>query len=256
MNTPAGEAIHLQHCMDTSATIYKGKVSFVNYEKFFATIEYGQGSKQKSVNCKTNADDTNKKPHQFRLGDVVNFQLRLSARGDKMTAYNVKYLHNEAIDLLIQKAANENRFSGYLKKVEGKYFVKEWECYILFPLKLSPWEKPPAETAENIAIAFKFINLEKPNALMAELFSHSFIPEYKMAWQHFKNEIDVEAKVTRISPHAVYLGMFNDKIQAKLSLTEINKDEIKEGDIIPVKITHLTNDRIVVKKVSGLPAGE
>lgn len=237
--------------MDAEQTTYKGKVSFINYEKFFATIEYLHGAKQKSVNCKTNAEDTNKKPHQFRLGDVVSFQLRLSDRGDKMTAFNVKYLHNEAIDLLIQKTLKENRFSGYLKKVDDKYFVKEWESYVLFPLKLSPWEKPPAATAENEPIAFKLANLEKPNALMAELFSHSFIPEYKMAWQHFKNEIDAEGKVIKISPHAVYLGLFDDKIQAKLSLTDIDKDLVKEGDIIPVKITHLTNDRIVVKKATG-----
>ena len=54
-----------------------------------------------------------------------------------MTATNVKYLHNTAINLLVQKAAIENRFSGYLKKVEDKYFVKEWETYISFPLQLS-----------------------------------------------------------------------------------------------------------------------
>ncbi|MBL7746663.1 MAG: hypothetical protein JNM19_04505 [Chitinophagaceae bacterium] len=237
--------------MDTASAIYKGKVSFVNYEKFFATIEYLQGAKQKSVNCKTNADDTNKKPHQFRLGDVVSFQLRLSDRGDKMTAYNVKYLYNEAIDLLIQKSALENRFSGYLKKVDDKYFVKEWDSYILFPLKLSPWEMPPAPTAENEAIAFKLANLDKPNALVAELFSHSFIPEYKMAWQHFKNEIDADAVVMRVSPHAVYLGLFDNKIQAKLSLADAGKASLKEGDIVSVKITHLSDDKIAVKRVEN-----
>lgn len=237
--------------MDAATTIYKGKVSFINYEKFFATIEYSHGAKQKSVNCKTNADDTNKKPHQFRLGDVVSFELRLSDRGDKMTAFHVKYLYNEAIDLLIQKAAIENRFSGYLKKVEDKYFVKECECYVLFPLKLSPWENPPAPTAENVAIAFKLANIEKPNAIAAELFSHSYIPAFKMAMQHFKNEIDVDARVTKISPHAVYLGLFEDKIQAKLPLTEIDKDQVKEGDIIPIRITHLTTDKIVVKRITG-----
>ncbi|MBL7730049.1 MAG: hypothetical protein JNM88_02645 [Chitinophagaceae bacterium] len=239
--------------MEKEPATYRGKVSFINHEKFFATIEYRQGAKQKSVNCKINADDINKKPHQFRLGDVVSFQLRLSDRGDKMTAYNVKYLHNEAIDLLIQKSALENRFSGYLKKVDDKYFVKELNSYILFPLKLSPWEMPPAQAAENVAIAFSLANLEKPNALVAELFCHSFIPEYKMAWQHFINEIDADAIVTRISPHAVYLGLFDNKIQAKLSLKDAGNEKLKEGDTIPVKITHLSEDKIAVKRLSSLP---
>src|SRR5205809_1148100 len=142
--------------------VYKGKISYINFEKQFATIEYLQNCKLKSVNCKTNAADGENKPQAYRLGDRVSFQLKLSDRGDKMAAYNVKFLHNESIDLLIQKAAIENRFSGYLKIVDDKYFVKEWESYILFPLQLSPWEKPPVESAANEAISFKLINLEKP----------------------------------------------------------------------------------------------
>jgi hypothetical protein len=235
--------------MDTSQEIYKGKISFINYEKLFATIDYTHNNKQKSVNCKTYVPGSEKKPHHYRLGDVVNFQMKLSDRGDKMTAFNVKFLHNTEIDLLIQKAAIENRFSGYLKKAEDKYFVKEWETYILFPLQISAWENPPAATAENVAIAFKLANLDKPASIAAELFSHSFIPEYRMALQHFTNEIDIDAVVTKISPHAVYLNLFNDKIHAKLPLTAVEKDTLKPGDIVPVRIIHLTANRIVVKRV-------
>lgn len=240
--------LHLQQ-MENKSPVYKGKVSFINFEKHFATLDYLQGTKQKSVNCKTDIPGSGKKPHQFRLGDVVSFELKLSDRGDKMTAYNVKYLHNTAIDLLIQRAAIENRFSGYLKRVEDKYFVKELESYILFPLQLSPWEKPPADTAENEAISFKLTNIDKPNAITAELFSHSFIPEYKMALQHFDKEIDIDAVVYKVSPHGIYLNLFEDKIQAKLPLTAFQPDEVKEGDTVPVIITHLTNSRIVVKRV-------
>lgn len=231
--------------------LYKGKISFINYEKYFATIDYLHNNKQKAVNCKTNAADSGKKPHQYRLGDEVSFQLKLSDRGDKMTAYNVKYLHNTAIDLLIQKAVIENRFAGYLKIVEGKFFVKEWDSYVLFPIQLSPWEKPPVETAANEAISFKLLNLVKPNSIVAELFSHNYIPEYKKALQHFNNKIDIEAVVYKISPHAVYVNLFEDKIQAKLQLTNEEKDQLKEGDTIKVLITHLTNSRIVIEKVKG-----
>lgn len=229
--------------------LYKGKISFINYEKQFATIEYLHNNKEKSVNCKTNAADSGKKPHLYRLGDGVSFQLKLSDRGDKMTAYNVKFTHNTDIDLLIQRAAIENRFSGYLKIVEDKYFVKEWNSYILFPLQLSPWEKPPVETAANEAISFKLVNPGKRNSIAAELFSHNYIPEFKKALQHFNNKIEIEAIVYKISPHAVYLNLFSDKIQAKLAIAGIEKDQVKEGDTIPVLITHFTNTRIVVKKI-------
>jgi hypothetical protein len=241
--------VPLQAAMDNSTPQYRGKISFINHEKLFATIEYLQGTKPRSVNFKLTAETVNKKPHQYRLGDVVSFRTRLSDRGDKMAAYDVSYLHNTAIDLLIQRAAIENRFSGYLKKVEDRYFIKEADSYILLPLQLSPWEIPPAPTAENVMIAFSLLNTDKPNALIAELFSHSYIPEYRMALQHFNNEIDAEAIVTRISPHAVYLGLFNNKLQAKLPLAAFEKEEVKEGMTVPVLITHLTPARIVVKRI-------
>ena len=228
--------------------ILKGTISFVNYEKNFATIEYLQGIKKKSVNCKTDFESTGRKSHHFRMGDTVSFQLRLSDRGDKMTAYNIKYLHNTELDLLIQRAAIENRFSGYLKKTGEKYFVKEWNSYIFFPLQLSPWEKPPVETAENQAISFRLLNLDRPNNIVAELFSHNYIPAYKKAVQHFKNEITIDAVVYKVSPHGIYLHLFDEKIQAKLPLGSSEQSPEKTGDIIPVLITHLSNTRIVVKR--------
>jgi hypothetical protein len=231
--------------MDES--ILKGTISFVNYEKQFATINYELKGKKKEVNCKTNATVEGRKPHYFRIGDHVSFQLRLSDRGDKMTAFNVKFVHNPALDTLIQKAAIENRFSGYLKLVDDKYFVKEWDNYLLFPLQLSPWEKPPAETADNAAISFKLVNLDKKNAIAAELFSHNYIPEYKKALQHFDHEINIEAVVYKISPHAAYLNLFGENFQAKLPLKE--NDTLKEGDTVQVMIKHLTPMRVVVERV-------
>lgn len=226
-------------------SIYKGKVSFIDFDKQFATIEYLRANKQKSITCKLYAEGNSKKPHQFRLGDVVTFLIKLTDRGDRETAYEVKYLHNEAIDLLIQKANIENRFNGYLKKVEDKYFVKEWNTYILFPLQLSPWEKPPVTTAENQAVTFTLLNIDKPNAIVAELFSHNYTPAYKKAAQHCNNKIDTKAIVTRISPHAVYVTLFEGEICAKLKITDA---PLQIGDELDVLITHLSPYKIVIER--------
>ena len=230
--------------------IYKGKISYVNYEKHFATIDYSHNNKHKSVNCKTSAVDSSKKPQHYRLGDEVSFQLRLSDRGDKMTAYNVKYRHNEAIALLIQKAAIENRFSGYLKKIDDSYFVKEVDSYIFFPLQLSQWEVPPATTAENEVISFSLVNLEKPNAIKAELFSHFYISEYKKAQFYFEKKFEIDAVVAKITSFAVYLNLFSDKLQAKLNISPEENESVKEGDTIKIIITHLTPFKIAVNKTS------
>jgi hypothetical protein len=230
-----------------SEEIYKGHISFVSYEKHFATIDYVKNGKPKSVNCKT-LDSEGRKRHHFRVGDNVQFELRLSDRGDKMTADKVKFLYNTQLEVLLNKAVLENRFAGYLKKVDDEWLIKERESYIFFPLRLSKWEKMPAEQALNEVINFSIQNLDKPNQLVAELFSHDFIPEYRQAQQLYKDKKPVEAIVVRVSPYAVYLEMLGGKIQAKINVKE-GQEAMKEGDKVEVMITYLSPQRIVVEKV-------
>ena len=238
--------------MDES--IHRGNISYINHEKHFATIDYTSNNKKKSVNCKTNEQGKSVtgaviKRHVFRLGDVVDFQLKLSDRGDKLTAYNIKFLYNTSLEQLINKAAVENRFSGYFKIVDEKFFVKEWDSYLFFPLQLSPWEKPPVESAANEAITFRLINLDKPNRITAELFSHTYLPEYLKATQYFNDKKEIDAVVAKVSPYGIYLNLFSDKVQAKLPVSDGGEQQYKEGDPIRVIITHLGPSRIVVEKV-------
>ncbi|MBO9657961.1 MAG: hypothetical protein J7527_03975 [Chitinophagaceae bacterium] len=230
-----------------SDEIYKGHITFVNYEKHFATIDYlkdGKSGKMKSVNCKTISPD-GKKLHHFRVGDNIQFQLRLSDRGDKMTAYNIKFLYNTHLEVLLNKAVEENRFAGYLKKVDDGWLIKERNSYIFFPLRLSKWEAQPAEEAVNEVINFSIQNQGKRNQLYAELFSHSYIPEYKQAVELSKQQKPVEATVTRVSQYAAYVTILGGKIQSKL---ENGIDGLKEGDKLEVKITYITPYRVVVEK--------
>lgn len=239
-----------------ATTIYKGTISFVNHDKQYVTIDYDKEGKKKTINCKTNVKDPanedkkTRKPHLFRIGDEVNFQVKLSERGDKMIAYNIKFLYNTELEKLLNKAKVENRFSGYLKVVDDELFVKEWDSYIFFPLKLSKWENPPAESAFNEAISFKLINTDKPNAIAAELFSHDFIPEYRKALEHVKNKTPIEATVSKVSAYAVYMDLFdNHKMEAKIQLPAEGLEEVKAGDKVKVRITYLSSSRMVVKTI-------
>jgi len=239
-------------------TVLRGTISFVNHDKQYATIEYELNGKIKTVNCKMDQAEPSKQdgkkgtkePHKFRIGDEVNFQVKRSEKGDKMIAHNVKFLYNQELEKLISRAALENRFSGYLKVVDDELFVKEWDSYIFFPLKLSNWENPPAESAFNEAITFKLLNLDKPNAIAAELFSHDFIPEYRKAMDLFNTKKPVEATVIKVSPFAIYLDLFgNNKMQAKIQLPAEGLGEVKAVDKIRVIITYLSSSRIVVERV-------
>ncbi len=234
--------------MDNTAII-KGKITSVNHEKQYVSIEYLHKDKKKTITCKTEDKEKTKKPHQYRAGDAVSFQIKGADRGKRIVAWDLKFLYNTAIEQLIHKAETDNRFKGYLKLVDDQFFVKEWDNYLFFPLVLSKWENPPAEKSFNEPVEFKLLHLDKPNKLAAELFTHDYIPEFRKAVQHFKNKIEIDAPVAKVSPYGAYLDLFGNKIQAKIQLPAEELSALKAGDILKVIITYLSNTRIVVEKV-------
>jgi len=237
-----------------------GKITFINHDKDYATIEYTLNGKKKSINgnigekeqLKLKAEKIIKKIHQFHVGDEVSFIINLSARGDKMIADCIEFKFNNALDSLINKSAIENRFVGYLKKVDDDYFVKETGSYIFFPLKLSPWERKPQDSNLNEPYFFRLENTDKPDKTTAAPFKSQFIPEYMEALKHFKNETPLEATVYRVTPHGIFVNILSDKLQAKLPVPKKDEgpmqDDVKVGDIVKIRITYLSSSRIIIER--------
>lgn len=232
-----------------SNTLLTGCVSFVNHEKKYIIIEYEQSGKKKVVNA--NVDEKHlKKKHVFHIGDAVSFTVGLSGRGDRMVATNLQFMYNNALDVLINKAKTENNFIGYLKIADDKYFVKEIDSYLFFPVPVSPWQLKPTEAELNEAVTFALDNLEKKEKITASLFTQKFIPEYYSAERAFKKQEVVETEVYKISPHGIYLNVFGDKVQAKVSADADNVPAgIKIGDKLKVQITYFSKMKIVVELV-------
>jgi hypothetical protein len=229
-----------------SNTVLQGQVSFVNHEKKYVMIEYTINEKKKTINGIIDV----KEKHFFQIGDVVNFTAGLSGRGDKMVASNIKFKYNTALDVLINKAKTENSFIGYLKIADDKYFVKEIDSYIFFPVPLSPWQIKPTEEELNEAVTFSLENMENKEKITAKLFNNNYIPEFYTAVKNNKAKTPIEATVTKVTPHGIYLNVIGDKIQAKISVEKNNSlAQLKPGDKLMVQITYLSTARIIVEPV-------
>lgn len=239
-----------------------GKISFINHDKNYATIEYEHNGKKKTISGnisekeqeKLKKEKIIKKVHQFHVGDEVSFIVALSGRGDKMVADCLQFHFNNALDNLINKSYEENRFVGYLKKVEEDYFVKETGSYIFFPLILSPWEKKPKIDNLNEPIFFKLENTDKPDKVTAVLFRSEYIPEYMYALQCVKKKTVLEAKVYKVTAHGIFVDVIDKKIQAKITADK-KVDDVKSlplveaGDVLKVIITYLGTSKIIVSLV-------
>ena len=237
----------------------QGTVTFIHHDKDYATIDYEQNGKKKSINAligeivqqRWKVEKIIKKVHHFRIGDEVSFIIVPSQRGDKMVADCVTFLYNNALTNMLQKAAIDNKFVGYLKEVQGKYFVKETASYISFPLLISPWEASPPAGFVNEAVFFQLDNFDSAEKVSASFCKHQFIPEYTKAMFHFKNKTTVKATVTSIKPHAVWVSILNEKINAKLKVVTVNKQEntLNLKDSIEVIISYLSPFKIVIEQV-------
>jgi ribosomal protein S1 len=235
--------------------LLEGTISFVQYDKKYVSIEYLHNGKLKTINGSIKETSSIKegkatnKPHHFREGDAVSFVLTRSARGDKMVADQIQYRFNNSLSTLLHKATTENKFMGYLKKVDEGYFIKETGSYHFFPLKRSPWEKEFSPNELNEPVFFILENFSNPDKATALLLSRQFIPEYKKAQHYFENKTWIDARVFKITPHGIYLDVIGNKIQAKLPLPA-GKTELKEqpGDTIKITITYLGPEKIVVKR--------
>lgn len=231
----------------------EGKISFINHDKKYAMIDYEEANKKKTV--RADIDDKKqkelkekkliKKTHHFMVGDVVSFQVKLSDRGDRMMATSVEFLYNNTLDVLINKSLLTNKFIGYLKMVDDKYFVKEIDSYLFFPVPFSPWQIIPEELELNEQVFFSLENIERKEKIFASLFNNKYIPEFEQAVKLFKTKTALSAEVFKVSPHSIYLNVIGNKIQAKIDFEE----GLHVGDKIEVLISYLGKNKIAVVKV-------
>ena len=231
----------------------EGKISFINHDKKYAMIDYEEANKKKTV--RADIDDKKqkelkekkliKKTHHFMVGDVVSFLVKLSDRGDRMMATSVEFLYNNTLDVLINKSLLTNKFIGYLKMVDDKYFVKEIDSYLFFPVPFSPWQIIPEELDLNEQVFFSLENIERKEKIFASLFNNKYVPEFEQAVKLFKTKTALSAEVFKVSPHSIYLNVIGNKIQAKIDFEE----GLHVGDKIEVLISYLGKNKIAVVKV-------
>jgi ribosomal protein S1 len=238
-----------------------GTISFINHEKGYATIDYLVNGKKKTINgnigekeqLKLKAEKVIKKIHQFHVGDEVSFILAQSPRGDRMIADKIVFRFNNSLDNIRNKAAVDNKFVGYLKKVGDDYFVKETGSYIFFPLILSPWEEKPNDNSLNDPIFFSLNNADKPGKMTASLLRSKYIPEYLTAKKYFEKKSVIDSTVYKITPHGIFVNVVGDKVQAKIPVEKADEEsktgnDLKVGDTVKVIITYLGHAKIIVER--------
>ena len=250
----------IKHFMNPNSIT--GKITFIHHEKNRAVIEYMDNGKKKTINANLDLKEQQiakeqkprKKTHRFLIGDHVTFVIKKTGvNGTVVFADSLKYQYNTALELLINKAAVENKFLGYIKITDDDYFIKEIDSYLFFPLALSAYEIAPTAKETEQPVYFKLDKIEKPDKITASLYNHNYIPEFLTAVAHYKKKEIIDAVVYNITAFGIYLNLVNNKIKAKLSMDDslqkkIEDNSIQLNSVIRVKIKHISSTRIVVEE--------
>ena len=240
-----------------SAKVLEGAITYINHEKQYAMIEYVDGNKKKIAKGKIDLltqkgwleKNKIKKTHQYSVGDALQFNLETVPKTGNLAAVNLQFKFNTALNNLQQKARTENKFLGYLKNVDDEFFVKEIDSYLFFPVKLSPWQLPPDEKDFNEPVTFSLLQPEKKESLLVTLTDNKYLPEFNEAVKLFKSKAVVDAEITRLSSHSVYVNVVGEVITGKIKNELLNLEGLKVGDKIPVRISYLSKDKLAVEPV-------
>lgn len=80
--------------------------------------------------------------HQFSFGDELSFKVNQSRiNPSKLEAYDLNFIRNQRIELLIKESKEKGILRGYIKKHNsGKWMIKHAVSYVHIPIHITDWE--------------------------------------------------------------------------------------------------------------------
>jgi len=142
---------------------------FIESEKFEEFFFYIDNKENKTKDL----EGLKKTKHKFCLGDEVQFRLRKSSLKDQsdFEAYDLIFIKNRRIELLLEEANNNKILKGYLKLIgDDNFYVKHIPTYIFIKLKISKSETCLQENyfqKINSLVEFELTQSENTDKLLA-----------------------------------------------------------------------------------------
>ena len=218
-----------------------GFIESENFEEFYFYIDT---KKNKS----NDEHELQKKQHKFCLGDEVQFKLRKSLiNQSELEAYDLKFIKNRRIELLLEEAKNNKILKGYLKLIgDDNFYVKHIPSYIFIKLKISKSETDIQDNyynKTNSLVEFELTQFEKTDKLSAVLINRKFKEIDKPILNIIESKEVITATITGRNLKGYYVTILDNTIKSFIYLKKDTMDltDFKKGEKIKVIIKETTN---------------
>lgn len=218
-----------------------GFIESENFEEFFFYID----KKEYNVN-KNNGGIKNTK--KFCLGDEVKFKLRKSLIYEfELEAYDIIFVKNRRIELLIEEAKQNKILNGFLKLIDDdNFYVKHIPTYIFIKLKISKSETDIQDNYYNkinSLVEFELTHIEKIDKLSAVLTNRKFKDVDKTILNIIESKEVITATITGRNLKGYYVTFLDNTTKSFIYLKKDTMDltNFKKGEKINVIIKETTN---------------
>jgi hypothetical protein len=195
--------------------------------------------------------------HQFSYGDELSFKLNQSRRDpSKLEAYDLTFIRNQRIDLLLEEAKTNEPLRGYIKKhSSGKWMIKHAASYVHIPIQITDWEINTAAVyaaREDEIVNFKLTQTEQVHKLAAVLVDAQFAPEYYAVLALQKSQEITPASLVGKNEDGYFTTLLDGKVEAFLPISQNLTDaerallsNLKKGSELPTRVKNIYPNRRV-----------
>lgn len=207
-----------------------GFISYVNNNKHYGFIDSPDLDIDQIFFHTTNC---NKKYKNIYKGDKVSFEFD-PLYDEESGAKEITFIKNASLDSLKEDYKNGKILTGFLKKIDGNYYVKDRDTYIFIQLIIASYEINLEDVYEeklNTIIDYRITTFTSKNKIRAININRQFLPNCKLLIEGNKTEGQIMTIVKGGYQIKIY-----DNILGFLpkSLAEKSKFILEEGDIVNV----------------------
>lgn len=243
--------------------IYEGVVTFYNPAKHFGFIQseawrelffFLDPVQFKALSSHERIEVKSK----FVRGDEVYFNVRYSDKSKGPAAYNLHFIKNERSDRLKELVELYSVLPGFIKKIDGNYYIKDKATYLFIPIHISKWEIGLQETYENrlnklvtYSILKKYKNPEAWNATITD---RKFNEAYIRLKECKDNRIVLPAKIIKMNRHGYYASLLNGTVSAFMLFNKKGSvpSSFPKGEIIEVTIRSVHDSGVLIQLVGPI----
>lgn len=245
-----------------SDTVYKGIVTYFTVERHFGFIESDDHQDlfffiEKTRTRKSNPEGRKLRRETYFRGDEVYYKIKRSSKNEnRIEACDVSFIKNDKIDEYLALIREQKPLTGYIKYLDGCYYIKDKQTYLFTPLEISMWEVGLEEVYEsriNEAVSYVVEKIPKYiKNMTAVLTDRIFSTQYYQLCKLRDDQELISVRITGVRRDGYFASFLDNSVSTFIHFDKsgTTPTDLKKGDFVIARISTVNSTVVKVKLVN------